>query len=69
MQHVFVLDRNKRSLMPCPPARARQLLRRGRAMDVDVSGVKALELEVGNEARWHNAASSVNWANLRLERK
>lgn len=31
MQHVFVIDGNKQPLMPCPPARARQLLSRGRA--------------------------------------
>ena len=37
-------------------------------MDVDVRGVKALELEVANETTWHNAASSVNWADVRLEK-
>ena len=37
-------------------------------MDVDVAGVKLLELEVGNEATWHCAASSVNWADVRLTR-
>jgi len=37
-------------------------------MDVDVSGVKTLELEVANETTWHNAASSVNWAGIRLEK-
>jgi dienelactone hydrolase len=37
-------------------------------MDVDVSGVKELELEVGNEVTWHNAARSVDWADLRFER-
>ena len=31
MQRVFVLDKNKKPLMPCHPARARQLLRKGRA--------------------------------------
>ena len=31
MQYVFVLDRNKQPLDPCHPARARQLLREGRA--------------------------------------
>ena len=31
MQRVFVLDRNKQPLDPCHPARARQLLRAGRA--------------------------------------
>lgn len=31
MQHVFVLDANENPLMPCQPARARQLLRQGRA--------------------------------------
>ena len=31
MQYVFVLDRNKKPLDPCHPARARQLLREGRA--------------------------------------
>jgi 5-methylcytosine-specific restriction endonuclease McrA len=31
MQRVFVLDQNKRPLMPCTPARARVLLRRKRA--------------------------------------
>jgi len=32
MQLVFVLDRKKQPLMPCHPARARQLLRAGRAV-------------------------------------
>jgi len=37
-------------------------------MDVDIAGVKMLELEVANEATWHNIASSVNWADIRLEK-
>ena len=37
-------------------------------MDVDVSGVTTLELEVANEATWFNAARSADWADLRLER-
>jgi len=31
MQRVFVLDKNKNPLMPCHPARARQLLTQGKA--------------------------------------
>jgi len=31
MQRVFVLDHNKQQLMPCHPARARKLLRKGKA--------------------------------------
>jgi 5-methylcytosine-specific restriction endonuclease McrA len=31
MQRVFVLDKNKKPLMPCNPARARQLLKLGKA--------------------------------------
>ncbi|OQY45207.1 MAG: hypothetical protein B6242_11025 [Anaerolineaceae bacterium 4572_78] len=31
MQKVFVLDKNKKPLMPCHPARARQMLRDGKA--------------------------------------
>ncbi len=31
MQRVLVLDKNRQPLMPCHPARARQLLRRGKA--------------------------------------
>jgi 5-methylcytosine-specific restriction endonuclease McrA len=31
MQRVFVIDRNKAPLMPCHPARARQILREGKA--------------------------------------
>jgi len=31
MQRVLVLDKNKTPLMPCHPARARQLLTRGKA--------------------------------------
>ena len=31
MQRVFVLDKNQQPLMPCHPARARQLLNKGRA--------------------------------------
>lgn len=38
------------------------------ALDLDIAGVKTLELEVGNEVTWHSAASSVNWADLRLEK-
>ena len=37
-------------------------------MDVDITGVKILELRVGNESTWYNVASSNNWANLRLEK-
>ncbi len=37
-------------------------------MNVDVTGVKDLQLEVANERTWHSAASSVNWADLRLEK-
>ncbi|HRF94863.1 MAG TPA: RNA-guided endonuclease IscB, partial [Aggregatilineales bacterium] len=32
MQRVFVLDRKKHPLMPCNPARARQLLKSGKAV-------------------------------------
>jgi len=38
------------------------------ALDVDTSGVKRLRLEVANETTWFCAASSVDWADLRLER-
>ncbi len=38
------------------------------SIDVDVTGIKSLELEVTNKARWHNAASSVDWADIRLEK-
>lgn len=31
MQGIFVVDRNKQPLMPCHPARARELLRKGKA--------------------------------------
>ena len=31
MQKAFVLDKNKKPLMPCHPARARELLKKGRA--------------------------------------
>jgi hypothetical protein len=37
-------------------------------LDVDISGVRVLELEVGNETTWHCAASSVDWADVRLEK-
>src|SRR5688572_19407063 len=32
MQRVLVLDKNKQALMPCHPARARELLREGKAV-------------------------------------
>ena len=32
MQRVFVVDKNKQPLMPCHPARARELLDKGRAV-------------------------------------
>lgn len=31
MQRVFVIGKNKKPLMPCHPARARELLKKGRA--------------------------------------
>jgi hypothetical protein len=31
MQKVFVVDKNRNPLMPCHPARARELLKKGRA--------------------------------------
>ena len=37
-------------------------------IDVDITGVKELELEVYNESRWYNIASSVDWADVRLEK-
>lgn len=37
-------------------------------MDVDISGVETLELRVANEVTWFNIASSVNWADVRLEK-
>lgn len=37
-------------------------------MDVDIKGVKILELRIGNESTWYNAASSLNWADIRLEK-
>jgi len=37
-------------------------------MDVDIAGVTDLQLQVANEATWHSAAASVNWADLRLEK-
>ncbi len=32
MQRILVLDRNRQPLMPCHPARARELLRKGKAV-------------------------------------
>ncbi len=37
-------------------------------IDVDITGVKKLELRVANEATLPNAVSSVNWADVRLEK-
>jgi pimeloyl-ACP methyl ester carboxylesterase len=37
-------------------------------MTVPIVGIKTLELEVANEATWHNAAISVDWADVRLEK-
>jgi hypothetical protein len=37
-------------------------------MNVPIAGVKTLELEVANEATWHNAATSVDWADVRVEK-
>ncbi len=37
-------------------------------MDIDIAGVKELQLRVANEATWHSAAASVNWADVRLEK-
>jgi len=39
-----------------------------RPLDVDISGVKVLRLEVTNKSTWHCAASSIDWADLRLEK-
>jgi hypothetical protein len=38
------------------------------ALDVDVTGVKVLRLETANETTWFCAATSANWADVRLER-
>jgi len=37
-------------------------------IDVDIHDVKSLKLRVLRGATWHNAALSVDWANIRLER-
>jgi pimeloyl-ACP methyl ester carboxylesterase len=37
-------------------------------LDVDVGGIKTLRIEVMNEAQWFCAATSVDWADLHLER-
>jgi len=37
-------------------------------MNIDVSGVRILELEVTSEGTWHNATSSVNWGDVHLEK-
>lgn len=38
------------------------------AIEVDVTGVKLLTLESGNERIWHCAARSFDWADVRLEK-
>jgi len=38
-------------------------------LDIDVAGVKEIELAVIRKADWHNAAVSINWGDLRLERE
>jgi predicted esterase len=37
-------------------------------LDVDVTGVRTLRLEVMNETAWFCAATSVDWADIRLEK-
>jgi len=37
-------------------------------IDVDVKDVKMLMLSIGEGSTFHNAARSVDWADLRLER-
>ncbi len=37
-------------------------------LDVDVTGVKSLRLEIMNESMWNFYASSVDWADIRLEK-
>jgi len=37
-------------------------------LEVDITGVKELKLLVGNDTFWHNGASTMNWADLRLEK-
>jgi len=37
-------------------------------IDVDIEGIRLLELQVGNEAMWQFRVDSVNWADVRLER-
>ena len=38
------------------------------ALDVDVAGIKVLRLETANETTWFCAATSADWADVRLER-
>jgi len=38
-------------------------------LDVDITDVKRLELHVIRKADWHNAAVSINWGDIRLEKR
>lgn len=37
-------------------------------LDVDITGVKTLRLEVGSGSTWHSVVSSMNWGEVRLEK-
>ena len=57
MQRVFVLDHQKRPLMPCTPARARLLLRRKRAAILRYQPFTIILHEARPEARGYAAAA------------
>ena len=37
-------------------------------IDINIEGVKELELQVSNAGTWHYKVDSVNWADIRLEK-
>ena len=62
---VFIVKGDGKELFRSPPFRWDS---RPAELDVDVTGVKVLRLEVANETKWFCAASSVDWADARLEK-
>ena len=62
---VFIVKGDGKELFRSKPLRWDS---RPAAIDIDITGVKGLRLEVANETTWFCAASSVDWADVRLEK-
>jgi hypothetical protein len=62
---VFIVKGDGKELVRSKPVRWDS---RPADLNVDVTGVRVLRLEVANETTWFCAADSADWADLRLEK-